>query len=72
MQGGVRLESNLKKFRKKIKMKQEEVAKIINYSRQYYSCVERGKKRGSVEFYQRIQDKFDLTDAETWVLTKNT
>ena len=53
-------------------MKQEEVAKIINYSRQYNSCVERGKKRGSVEFYQRIQDKFDLTDAETWVLTKNT
>ena len=53
-------------------MKQEEVAKIINYSRQYYSSIERGKKRGSVEFYQRIQDKFDLTDAETWVLTKNT
>ena len=50
----------------------EEVAKIINYSRQYYSSIERGEKRGSVEFYQRIQDKFDLTDAETWELTKNT
>lgn len=52
-------------------MKQTEIAQVLNFSRQYYSSVERGEKRGSIEFYTRIQDEFNLTDAETWALTKN-
>lgn len=64
------MRENLKDFRLKQRMSQEEFAKSIGYSRVMYQQVESGVRDGTLDFWNAIQERFVLPDAEMWALTK--
>lgn len=53
---------NLMNFRKKIKLSQKEMAKLLGISRPHYSDIENGKATPSIEFAYAIQRAFDVDD----------
>ncbi len=61
---------NLKVFRIKQKLSQNEMAKRLNVGRSTYVEIENGKRDGSIRFFNNLQDEFQLTDDEVWNLTK--
>lgn len=61
---------NLKDFRLKMRMSQEEFAKEIGYSRVMYQQVENGVRDGTLDFWNAIKERFALPDGEMWALTK--
>lgn len=64
------MRENLKDFRLKQRMSQEEFAKAIGYSRVMYQQVESGVRDGTLDFWNAIQERFVLPDGEMWALTK--
>lgn len=58
--------TNLKLFRVKMKLSQEEMAKKIGYTRATYSAIECGKRTGRQEFWRDFQRAFNIPDAELW------
>lgn len=64
------MRENLKDFRLKQRMSQEEFAKAIGYSRVMYQQVESGVRDGTLGFWNAIKERFALPDAEMWALTK--
>ena len=63
---------NLKDFRLLKRMSQEEFAEAIGYSRIMYQQVESGARNGTQEFWNALQKKFDIADADMWKLMKKT
>ena len=63
---------NLKDFRLLKRMSQEEFAKAIGYSRQMYQQVENGAREGTQEFWNALQKRFEIADADMWQLMKKT
>lgn len=63
---------NLKDFRLLKRMSQEEIAKAIGYSRQMYQQVENGSREGTQEFWNALQEHFNIADADMWKLMKKT
>lgn len=61
---------NLKDFRLKQRMSQEEFAKAIGYSRVMYQQVESGVREGTFDFWNAIQKRFNIPDRDMWALTK--
>ena len=49
-------------------LSQQTMARMIGISLALYSRIERGDVHGSVQVWQRIQEIFALSDAETWRL----
>lgn len=62
--------TNLKVFRTKQKMTQEEMANCIGYMRATYSAIESGKRNGRQAFWKDLQAAFNISDAEMWELMK--
>ena len=63
---------NLKDFRLMKRMSQEEFANALGYSRIMYQQVESGARDGKQEFWNALQKKFDIADADMWKLMKKT
>ena len=64
--------TNLKVFRVKHHLTQEEMAKKIGgYTRQAYAYVENGKRDGRKSFWKDLQKAFNVPDSEMWELQKN-
>lgn len=62
---------NLKAFRTKKNLNQEQFSSLLNVSRVTYSAIETGERRGSENFWQRLQTVFNVPDADMWELTLN-
>lgn len=61
---------NLIIFRKKQNLTQNEMADKIKVARSTYCLIESGKNDGSLRFFMKIQETFNLSDEEMWALTK--
>lgn len=61
---------NLKVFRVKHGLSQQEMADKIGVARSIYSEVERAKRNCSPTFLAKLQAAFDIPDADMWALTK--
>lgn len=62
--------TNLKIFRVKKQMTQEEFSKRIGYRRQTYAAIENGKRDGRQTFWKDLQNAFNIPDGEIWELMK--
>lgn len=62
--------TNLKLFRVKHKMSQEQIAEKIGCTRATYSSIESGKRTGRQAFWLDLQKAFDIPDADLWGLMK--
>lgn len=61
---------NLKDFRLMQRMSQDDFAKAIGYSRVMYQQVENGVREGTFDFWNAIQQRFNIPDSDMWKLTK--
>ena len=61
---------NLKLFRVKLGLSQEEMADSLGYSRNHYARIENGESGYSVRFMNTLQEKHNLFDAEVKELLK--
>lgn len=59
---------NLKIFRVKQHLTQQELADITGISVATYNLIENGKRRGSQGFWERLQSEFDLEGGKVWDL----
>lgn len=65
------LRTNLKIFRVKHRLSQEEMAKKLGYSRATYAAIESGKRAGKQVFWIDFQEAFNVPDEELWGYMKN-
>ncbi len=70
MKGGEQVRTKLKQFRVGTKLTQAEFAEKIGVSRATYSFVETGQRGGTHEFWQAIQDVFNVPDEDMYALQK--
>ncbi len=63
---------SLKVFRARQGLTQEQMAERMGWSRQYYAKTENGRSSGSILFWTRLQDAFNIPDGEVWPLVKDT
>lgn len=66
----IKLRTKLKQFRVGTKLTQTEFAEKIGVSRATYSFVETGQRGGTHEFWQAIQDVFNVPDEDMYSLQK--
>lgn len=45
---------------------QQEMADRLGITRAHYVMIENGRKKGSIDLFRRLQETFNLGDAETW------
>ena len=60
----------LRRFRRSYDLSQKQMAEKLNYSFSHYSLIERGLKDGSQDFWNKLQQTFDIPDADMWSLIK--
>jgi DNA-binding XRE family transcriptional regulator len=65
------MRTNLKLFRVKRKMSQDEFADAIGCTRATYSSIESGKRDGRLTFWNDVQTAFKIPDGEMWALIRN-
>ena len=64
------MRTNLKVFRVKHNLTQEEISKKIGCIRPTYSAIENGKREGRKTFWNDLQLAFELTDEQIQELMK--
>jgi len=52
-------------------MTQKEIAEKIGISSAAYNLIESGKRHGSTKTWRKIQQLFNLSDAEVWKMQSN-
>lgn len=62
---------NLKLFRIKHKMTQGEFADKLGVNRAGYSMIEQGKRDGTMTFWSKLKETFNIPENEMWSLMKN-
>lgn len=65
------MRKNLKLFRVKMGMTQEQIAAKIGCIRATYSAIESGKRDGRKTFWRDLQEAFNIPDSEMWALQAN-
>lgn len=65
------MRTGLKILRIKQQLTQAEIATKLGVSFSTYNLIEQGKRKGSEEFWTKLQQTFNLTDAEMWQLYAN-
>ena len=70
-QRGEMMRTNLKVFRVKQNLTQDEIAEKIGYTRSSYSTIETGERNGRDAFWNALQQTFNIPDDEMWALKKN-
>lgn len=66
------MNKSLKVMRARRGLTQEQMAERMGWSRQYYAKAENGKSIGSIRFWQRLQEAFDVPDEEMWDIVNDT
>ena len=64
------MRTNLKLFRVKNGLSQEDIAFKIGCGRATYASVETGKRNGTNSFWLALQKAFSIPDSEMWGLIK--
>ena len=59
---------NLKSLRGSMCLTQEQMSERMGVTLQMYSLVELGRRRGSMDFWKKLQAAFNLPDAQMWQL----
>lgn len=62
----------LKTFRVSQNLTQRELAHKLGVSVPTYNLIEQGKRRGSQEFWQKLQKEFNLEGGKVWELQNKT
>lgn len=65
------MRTGLKILRIKHQLTMQQIAKKLGVSYSTYNLIENGQRKGSTEFWERIQTQFNLSDAEMWQLYAN-
>lgn len=65
------MRTELKILRIKHRLTQAELAEKVGVSYATYNLIEQGKRKGSTEFWAKLQQIFNITDAEMWQLYTN-
>lgn len=65
------MRTNLKVFRIRHQMSQEEMSAKIGCTRATYAAVENGARNGKPSFWKSLQDAFRLPDQDMWQMMKN-
>lgn len=65
------MRKNLRKLRRDNDLTQEQMAQLMNLSRQAYANVESGKRFPSQERWEMLFDKFNIPDEGKYLLMKN-
>lgn len=55
------MRNDLIEFRKQLGLTQEEFALLFNKDRQYQNNIEKGRRKGSADYWLGIMEKFNLT-----------
>lgn len=58
--------TELKVLRVRNNLTQLQIAKKLGVSKSTYNLIENGNRRGSAEFWLRLQSEFNLKDSEVW------
>ena len=58
--------TNLRIFRVKNKLSQEQMAKRIGVTRATYSAIEKGTRNGKQTFWVKFQKAFSIPDNDLW------
>lgn len=61
---------NLKVFRIRKGLNQEQMAERLGMSRSHYAEIENGRKRCGEAFMRSLQEAFGIPDCEMWELVK--
>lgn len=62
---------NLKVFRVRHKMTQYEFADKLGVNRANYGMIELGKRNGTLVFWNKVQETFNVSEKEMWSLMQN-
>ena len=65
------MRTGLKILRIQQHLTQAEIAEKVGVSYATYNLIEQGKRKGSTDFWAKLQKTFNLTDAEMWQLYAN-
>lgn len=65
------MRTELKVFRVKQNMTQEEFAEKIGFSRSQYALIEQGNRNGTIDFWDKLKSTFNIPDSDMWNLMKN-
>ena len=65
------MRTNLKIFRVKKNLSQDEFAENINCTRATYSSIESGKRDGRLAFWNDLQQAYNVPDSDMWALMRN-
>ena len=65
------MRTNLKVFRVKQGLTQQQMADRLGYTRASYQAIEKGKRNGQKAFWDTLQGKFAIPSADMWELQKN-
>ena len=65
------MRTELKILRIKQHLTQAELAEKVGVSYATYNLIEQGKRKGSNDFWVKLQQVFNLSDAEMWQLYAN-
>lgn len=71
IKGGETMRTDLKVFRVKQKMTQEEFANKIGFSRSQYALIEQGNRNGTIDFWDKLKNTFEIPDTNMWRLMQN-
>lgn len=64
------MRKNLKIFRVRLGLTQDEIAKEIGVCRSTYSEIEAGKRDCNTRFLKKLQNRYKIPDSDVWTLTK--
>lgn len=65
------MRTNLKVFRVKHNLSQQEISEKIGCNRATYSCIETGIRSGRPDFWESLRKSFSVPEAEMYALMKN-
>ena len=65
------MRTNLKVLRVKQNLTQEEASAAIGCSRQAYASIESGMRKGTISFWAKVQNAFNVPDEEMWGMIRD-
>lgn len=65
------MRQELKLFRVKQNLTQQQIAEKTGVSYATYNLIENGSRRGSLDFWVKLQENFKIEDGEIWRMQKN-
>ena len=65
------MRTNLKVFRVKQHLTQQQMADKLGYTRASYQAIEKGSRNGQKAFWNALQSAFNIPAAEMWELQQD-